>query len=387
MVVFLDSDLVDIGPEFVVSLLGPLLTVDGVELVKGFYHRPLRPRREADATLTGGGRVTELTARPVWPPCARSSPASSSPSAGSTPPPASCWSRCPSPAGYGVEIGLLLDTHRTRGLDAIGQVDLGVRKHRHRSLRALGATAAEVLDAALRRCVPGHPGADPLVQFVPVDGDWLPDEQAVAAVDRPPLAHPAAHGDLTALGRQPPSAVGAGLRSEAMGSALVYVVVVGLVAAAVYLVAALVFGRGEELAPMPPGATPTRLPARDLTGGDVRDLRFQQALRGYKCSEVDWALERLAAEVDALRARVAVMEGRAGSARRPSATTRRSTGRRDPRRRPATADAAGGVDRSRAGNARAGRAPRQKVRTPPWRAARSRCRSTSTPRSRRCGRS
>jgi DivIVA domain-containing protein len=96
-----------------------------------------------------------------------------------------------------------------------------------------------------------------------------------------------------------------------MGSALVYVIVVGLVAAAVYLVAAFVFGRGEELAPMPPGATPTRLPARDLTGGDIRDLRFQQALRGYKCSEVDWALERLAAEVDALRARVEAMEGAA----------------------------------------------------------------------------
>jgi DivIVA domain-containing protein len=100
-----------------------------------------------------------------------------------------------------------------------------------------------------------------------------------------------------------------------MGSALVYVVVVGLVAAAVYLIAALVFGRGEELAPMPPGATPTRLPARDLTGGDVRDLRFQQALRGYKCSEVDWALERLAAEVDALRDRVAIMEGGAPAPR------------------------------------------------------------------------
>lgn len=99
-----------------------------------------------------------------------------------------------------------------------------------------------------------------------------------------------------------------------MGSALVYVIVVGLVAAAVYLVAAFVFGRGEELAPMPPGATPTRLPARDLTGGDVRDLRFQQALRGYKCSEVDWALERLAAEVDALRARVEAMEDLAAEA-------------------------------------------------------------------------
>ena len=102
-----------------------------------------------------------------------------------------------------------------------------------------------------------------------------------------------------------------------MGSALVYVIVVGLVAGAVYLLAAFVFGRGEELAPMPPGATPTRLPARDLTGGDVRDLRFQQTLRGYKCSEVDWALERLAAEVDALRARVDAMEG-GGEAARPA---------------------------------------------------------------------
>ena len=92
-----------------------------------------------------------------------------------------------------------------------------------------------------------------------------------------------------------------------MGSALVYVVVVGLVAGVIYLVAALVFGRGEELAPMAPGATPTRLPARDLTGADVRDLRFQQTLRGYKCGGVGWALSRLAAEVDALRARLDVV--------------------------------------------------------------------------------
>ena len=95
-----------------------------------------------------------------------------------------------------------------------------------------------------------------------------------------------------------------------MGSALVYVVVVALVAAVVYLVAALVFGRGEELAPMPAGATPTRLPARDLAGDDVRDLRFQQAVRGYRMSEVDWAVERLAAEIDTLRARLDRAEGR-----------------------------------------------------------------------------
>ena len=93
-----------------------------------------------------------------------------------------------------------------------------------------------------------------------------------------------------------------------MGSALIYVVVVGLVAAVIYLGAALLFGRGEELAPMGPGATPTRLPARDLDGDDVRELRFQQSLRGYKMSEVDWAVARLADEVDDLRARLAQAE-------------------------------------------------------------------------------
>ena len=93
-----------------------------------------------------------------------------------------------------------------------------------------------------------------------------------------------------------------------MASALIYVVVVGLVAAVIYLGAAVVFGRGEELAPMAPGATPTRLPARDLAGHDVRGLRFQTTLRGYKMSEVDWALARLADEVDQLRARLEAVE-------------------------------------------------------------------------------
>jgi DivIVA domain-containing protein len=93
-----------------------------------------------------------------------------------------------------------------------------------------------------------------------------------------------------------------------MGSALVYVLVVGVVAGVIYVATALLAGRGEELEPMPPGATPTRLPARDLTGADLRELRFQQSFRGYRMSEVDWALDRLAAEVDTLRARLAVHE-------------------------------------------------------------------------------
>ncbi|MFP5068542.1 DivIVA domain-containing protein [Pseudonocardia nantongensis] len=87
-----------------------------------------------------------------------------------------------------------------------------------------------------------------------------------------------------------------------MGTALVYVLVLAVVAGLVFVLAAAVFGRGEELAPLAPDATPTRLPSREVSGADVRDLRFQQVLRGYRMAEVDWALDRLAGEVDRLRA-------------------------------------------------------------------------------------
>lgn len=100
-----------------------------------------------------------------------------------------------------------------------------------------------------------------------------------------------------------------------VATALIYLLVVVAVAAAVFGLAAVVFGRGEELAPLPPGATPTRLPAGEIDGDDVRGLRFQQVLRGYRMDEVDWALDRLAGELDragverdGLLARVAELE-------------------------------------------------------------------------------
>ncbi|MEU0883053.1 DivIVA domain-containing protein [Lentzea sp. NPDC005914] len=93
-----------------------------------------------------------------------------------------------------------------------------------------------------------------------------------------------------------------------MTNALLYLIVMVAVAAVVFLLAALVFGRGEELAPLPPGASPTRLPSDDITAEDVRELKFQQVFRGYKMSEVDWVLQRLATEVGELRARVEELE-------------------------------------------------------------------------------
>lgn len=93
-----------------------------------------------------------------------------------------------------------------------------------------------------------------------------------------------------------------------MGTALIYLVVMVVVAGALFLAAAVVFGRGEELAALPAGHTAAVLPACDVQGEDVRALRFQQVVRGYKADEVDWALERLAIEIDGLRAQLAVEE-------------------------------------------------------------------------------
>lgn len=93
-----------------------------------------------------------------------------------------------------------------------------------------------------------------------------------------------------------------------MGTVLIYLVVAAVVAAVVFLIASLVFGRGEELAALPAHATPTWLPDGPIIGDDVRAIRFSQVFRGYRMSEVDWALQRAAAELDALRARVADLE-------------------------------------------------------------------------------
>ncbi|MFF0815408.1 DivIVA domain-containing protein [Rhodococcus sp. NPDC003318] len=92
-----------------------------------------------------------------------------------------------------------------------------------------------------------------------------------------------------------------------MFTVLLYLLVMALVGGVLFLVASVVFGRGEEMAPLPPATTVTALPARDVTGADVQDLRFQQVLRGYKASEVDWALDRLGAEIDLLRAELAAV--------------------------------------------------------------------------------
>ncbi len=82
---------------------------------------------------------------------------------------------------------------------------------------------------------------------------------------------------------------------------LLYLVVLILIAVVLFGIAGVVFGRGEQLPPLPRGTTATVLPAVEVTGADVEAVKFAQVLRGYKTSEVDWVLDRLGAEIDNLR--------------------------------------------------------------------------------------
>jgi glucosyl-3-phosphoglycerate synthase len=184
VICYLDSDLVDFDPGFVPALLGPLLVERGVGLVKGFYRRPLR--LETTQQDTGGGRVTELLVRPLLAALRPELAGVVQPLGGEYAGTRELLESVPFASGYGVEIGLLLDTYERLGIDGLAQVNLGVRKHRNRSLLQLGAMARQILAAALGRLgVPDAGGA--LVQFLQVDGEWLPTTTPVAVADRPPM--------------------------------------------------------------------------------------------------------------------------------------------------------------------------------------------------------
>ena len=93
---------------------------------------------------------------------------------------------------------------------------------------------------------------------------------------------------------------------------LLYLVVLILVAVVLFGIASVVFGRGEQLPPLPPETTATELPASGVTGEDVAAVKFAQVLRGYKTSEVDWVLDRLGAELDQVRAELHAVRAAAG---------------------------------------------------------------------------
>jgi glucosyl-3-phosphoglycerate synthase len=161
-------------------------------LVRAAYTR-LRTE-PSGATSPGGGRLTELVARPLlslyWPELT-----------GVVQPLAGEWAArrelmeaVPIPVGYGVELSTLIDTATTYGLDAIAQVHLGLRAHRHRADRDLALTAAELIAMAdSRRHPPGVAPVD-LQQFQSSGDTWpRPISRPVPVGERPPARGVRAH--------------------------------------------------------------------------------------------------------------------------------------------------------------------------------------------------
>lgn len=195
VVLFVDSDLRDFTTDFVVGLLGPLLCDPGVVFVKAHYLRPLIT--DQASVPGGGGRVSELVARPLinlyWPRLA----GFVQPLAGEYGGYRHVLERIPFVTGYGVEFAMLIDLLDLVGLDALAQVDLGTRTHRHQDIEALGRMAAQILqtaDARLgreRRGAEDAPASTWLTQFrhdttSPVHHQVVISDVAVQA--RPPLA-------------------------------------------------------------------------------------------------------------------------------------------------------------------------------------------------------
>ena len=174
IVAFVDSDLRDPSPEYVPGIVGPLLLSDTPVLVKGSYRRPFRGA-EGDSNAgpgadpDGGGRVTELLARPLLEAFVPEIAALRQPLAGEYAVRREFAESVPFAAEYGVEIGLVLDALRLHGPAGIAQVDLGTREHRHRSLHSLAGTSRHVIEVFSLRL-------------------GLPIAERVLAEDRPPMA-------------------------------------------------------------------------------------------------------------------------------------------------------------------------------------------------------
>ncbi len=149
IVLWIDTDIVNIHPRFVYGVLGPLLLNPGLQFVKGFYQRPLHTGDKMQAGA--GGRVTELTARPMINLFYPELSGVIQPLSGEYGGRRSALEQCSFFSGYGVEIGLLIDILERCGLPAIAQVDLLERVHHNQSLEALSKMSFTILQAMLHK--------------------------------------------------------------------------------------------------------------------------------------------------------------------------------------------------------------------------------------------
>jgi glucosyl-3-phosphoglycerate synthase len=174
LVCFVDADSEDFGAHFATGLLGPLICAPHLRFVKAFYRRPFR-HGPGHVAPSGGGRVTELMARPLLTAFHPELADLHQPLAGEFAARRELLEQMAFCTGYAVEMGLLLDVHAAVGIDAIAQVDLDVRQNRHQPLERLAPMSAAVLAALTTR----------LRREGRLAGDLDPRSEPI---ERPPLA-------------------------------------------------------------------------------------------------------------------------------------------------------------------------------------------------------
>ncbi len=200
IVMFADADTSDFGEHFVYGTLGPLLADPGIRFSKAAYRRPFTAGGESVAD--GGGRVTELMAKPLLNFFYPELTGFVQPLAGEFAASRELLCSVPFLTGYGVELGILIDVLAAAGLPALAQVDLGTRQNRHQPLLDLARMSSTVLRALARRAglperellAPGAPGVWALrrpeiyLHAVATAGGLRLDEHLNALLERPPMA-------------------------------------------------------------------------------------------------------------------------------------------------------------------------------------------------------
>ena len=186
-VVWCDGDVTSFEPSWVVRLLSPLLDDESVSLVKALYHRPTR--------YGGGGRTTELVARPLMSMYFPELTGLAQPLSGEYAGRRSVLEQIEFVEGWGVEMAMLIDISRMHGASAIAQVDLGTRDHRNRSLQSLSVQAAEVMATMLARAGVALPTDLDDLALRRADGSQVPLNLAsrprVVDIGEPRLIRPA----------------------------------------------------------------------------------------------------------------------------------------------------------------------------------------------------
>jgi glucosyl-3-phosphoglycerate synthase len=200
LIMFADADTRDFEPQFVYGTLGPALSVPGVRFVKGAFRRPFQ--QGEDFKPDGGGRVTELTTKPLFNLFYPELTGFVQPLAGEFVGDRELFGSIPFMTGYAVETGILIDVFKKIGLGAMAQTDLGTRQNRHQPLFDLSRMSFAVARAVARRLRQEGRLLDDRNPFMP---DWLfqysdylhavatpdglrLDEHVADLVERPPMA-------------------------------------------------------------------------------------------------------------------------------------------------------------------------------------------------------